>query len=265
VDLSGWGAWANDPDNKITNYSGQGSNMSPPSVSTFQNAGFETNGICYWSVYKNSDSLSAGAKNNGVGQTGTWYGCIDSLQKGDARIFEGLYLTARNYTFTAKVQSSGATVRMFARDDNDNMIKCKEFSNTSWSTESMPFTVSTTGNTRLGIERGNATAGWARIDDASLSIGGTGGTGCSSATASVPNATHGSLHEFSAGQIATVIYDLRGREVGASGPEQRRENRTIVPAGGCFFVRSIGGTSPIARGNYILRLKAGNRIMVLAR
>ena len=168
------------PDWDITNLDWPGSGFR--SNSTFVNPGFETNGVCYWSL-RPDDSTRAGARNNAVGQTGTWYGYIDNLDKGDAKIFQGLYRAAGNHRFTAKVQSSGATVRMFVRDNSGNPIACKQFSNTSWTTLTLDWTAPAAGNYQIGIERGSASSGWARIDDAVIASGGNGGTGGCGTTA----------------------------------------------------------------------------------
>ena len=165
----------------VTNLDWPGTDYHSPS--SFQNAGFEKNGVCYWSLRPNSDSARAGARKNAVGQTGTWYGYIDNLDKGDTRIFEGLYRAAGNHRFTAKVQSSGATVQMFVRDNSGNPIACKQFSNTSWTTLTLDWTAPAAGNYQIGIERGSASSGWARVDDAVIASGGNGGTGGCGTTA----------------------------------------------------------------------------------
>jgi hypothetical protein len=227
------------------------------SESTFKNSGFENIGTCYWSERKNTDTASTGSKNNAVGQNGSWYGFIDHLDKGDARIFQGLYKSSGNYQFSARVQSSGATVRMSARDQNDNIIKCQEFSNTSWSTVTMPFTVSTAGNVRLGIERGNATSGWARIDDVSLTNGGPGGTGCSGVTATARNSLQPPRASLTSGHTSTALYDIRGRAIHETYLE--RGSMRAAPSHGCYLVRLVSGvrTSVYAAASEI-RISGGD-------
>jgi hypothetical protein len=153
----------------ITNFNPDFNLHSP---SAFQNAGFENQGHCYWSLRPNTDPASAGAKNDAVGQTGSWYGFIDKLDKGDARIFEGLYLTTGTYDFSARVQSSGVDAFLSVRKGaNDSLMAGLICSNTAWQSKKFTFRVSAAGNYLLGLERGNATSGWARMDDASIGAG----------------------------------------------------------------------------------------------
>lgn len=135
-----------------------------------ENGDFEHTGEVFWTLKKNTDPASAGAAENAVGQTGSWYGFIDRLEVGDAAIYQGLKLTAGvEYIFTADLQSSGDTCRMFVRDlDSGKLIAEQPFSHTAWTKNGLTFTVPKTGNYHIGIERGNARSGWARIDNASL-------------------------------------------------------------------------------------------------
>lgn len=134
------------------------------------NGDFEKTGEAYWVPLKNTDASSAGAAKDDVGQEGTWYGYIDKLDKGDAKLYQGIKLeSGKSYEFTAKVQSSGDTCRMYVRDQvTQELIASKVFSNTSWTDATLTFEVPKTGNYHIGIERGNATKGWARIDSAQL-------------------------------------------------------------------------------------------------
>jgi len=175
--------------------------------STFQNAGFETNGTPYWSLKKNSNAASAGAKNDAAGQSGSWYGFIDNLADGDARIYQGLYLTANTYTFTAKVQSSGATVQLMALDKNNAVLAARDFHNTSWADQCVTFTTSGADIVRLGIQRGAATGGWARIDDARLATG----SSCVPTRAQPAAVALTSAKTPGAGDL---IYNMQGRFVG---------------------------------------------------
>jgi len=170
------------------------------SESQFANPGFEMSGTPYWTWVRNSDSASAGAKNNAVGQTGSWYGYIDKLDLGDARLFEGLYLTNGNYHFSARTQTSGAAVLMSVRSASGNSIASRGFANTAWQTNSVNFTVSSAGLYRLGIERGSATSGWARIDDATVATGFTG-------IASRPDL-------MMPRRATAVLYSIDGRKIG---------------------------------------------------
>ena len=172
--------------------------------STFQNAGFETNGTPYWSLMKNSNSASAGAKNDAVSQTGAWYGFIDQLADGDAKIYQGLYLPANTYTFAAKVQSSGATAQLMALTKNNTVLAAKNFSNTSWADQCVSFTTSGTDIVRLGIQRGAATGGWARIDDARLVTGNS----CAM-SAALPSNT--GVSAGATPKAGSLVYNLQGK------------------------------------------------------
>lgn len=63
------------------------------------------------------------------------------------------------------MRSSG---RLSVRDDAGQLLAALEFDNQDWQRRILSFSVKEPGNCRLGIERGNATEGWARIDDAVL-------------------------------------------------------------------------------------------------
>jgi hypothetical protein len=141
------------------------------SESGFLNPGFEMDGIPYWTLTKNGDSLSAGAGNNAVGQDGVWYGYIDKLDKGAARIFQGLHLERGDYFFSAKVQSGGVSARMAVRDADNSLIAGVDFNSPVWNELAINFTVPQAGLYRLGIENGPASGGWARIDEASFGTG----------------------------------------------------------------------------------------------
>ena len=140
------------------------------SMASMHNGDFEYTGEAYWVSRPNNNAESAGAKNDSVGQDGEWYGYIDHLEEGDASLYQGIKLyDSQTYQFTAKVQSSGAACRMFVRDLNtQELIASKEFSNTEWAQVSWSFEVPETGNYQVGIERGEAVDGWARIDSVSV-------------------------------------------------------------------------------------------------
>jgi hypothetical protein len=204
------------------------------SKSVFQNPGFETNGITWWSVRG-----FASAKNDAVGQIGSWYGAIENLNAADTtRIFQGLYLTAGDYHFSAQVQSSGVSARMFVRNGfpaDSNLVAAMNFSNTAWSLKSMNFHISSACNYRIGIEGGTAAGGWARIDAAVVAAG------LVSVNAGLTNAQ--ALPDLS----RATIYDMRGRIVCASSLGDGKS--AIMPASGCYFAE-------IAAGRILLQVQA---------
>ncbi len=140
------------------------------SMTAIHNGDFESAGLGFWSVRKNSEDDSVGVGYDEVGQEGTAYGYIKDLEKGDAAIYQGLYIKSDEMcTFRAKVQSSGDTCRLFVRDlDTQELIASKDFCNTDWQYEELEFKVPKSANYHIGIERGNAEKGWARIDNARL-------------------------------------------------------------------------------------------------
>ena len=139
-------------------------------MTAMHNGNFESAGLGFWSTRKNSDPDSVGVGYDKVGQDGEAYGYIKNLENGDAAIYQGLYLKCEELcNFSAKVQTSGDPCRMFVKDlDTQELIVSKEISNTEWQYEDLVFKVPKSGNYHVGIERGDATKGWARIDNARL-------------------------------------------------------------------------------------------------
>ena len=140
------------------------------SMTAMHNGNFEEGGLAFWSLRRNSREDSAGVGRDEVGQDGGAYGFIAHLEEGDAAIYQGLYIRSEEpCAFHARVQTSGDVCRMFVRDlDTQELIACKDFRNTEWLEEQLDFRVPRDGNYHVGIERGSAAAGWARIDNAML-------------------------------------------------------------------------------------------------
>lgn len=134
------------------------------------NGGFENGGLVFWSYRKNSNDDSVGVGHDEVGQVGDAYGYINHLDEGDAALYQGLFIRAGEPNcFWAKLQTSGVTCRMFIRDlDTQELVASKDFNNTEWEDVQLDFTVPKDGNYHVGIERGDAESGWARIDNATL-------------------------------------------------------------------------------------------------
>ena len=139
------------------------------SMSVMKNGDFESIGELYWLTRAGG---SAGVKKDLVGQEGTYYGYIDSLDQADAALYQGIKFTeGYPYKLTARVQSSGDTVRLFVKDQvTQELIAFKEFNNTEWQKIEFSFEVPKTGNYHIGVERGNAAKGWGRIDSLSFQI-----------------------------------------------------------------------------------------------
>ncbi len=138
----------------------------------FLNGGFENGGFVFWSdrKNKNSDSVGVGYYTEPDMDCGNAFGYIDHLDEGDAAIYQGLYISsAEPCCFRARLQTSGVTCRMFVSNlETGKTVASKEFSNTEWQYVHLDFTVPESTNYHVGIERGDAAEGWARIDNATL-------------------------------------------------------------------------------------------------
>ena len=136
-------------------------------MSTIRNGDFEALGDLYWVSRAGG---SAGVKEDDAGQQGKYYGYIDDLDKGDAALYQGIKFTAeKTYEVNARVKSSGDTVRLFVRDQvTQELIFYHEFNNTEWKNITFVFRLANTGNYHIGVERGDATKGWAKIDSLSV-------------------------------------------------------------------------------------------------
>ena len=134
------------------------------SMTAMHNEDFK-DGIVFWSTRENGGEDSVGVCREEIP-----YGYIRNLDKGDAAIYQGLYLkSGLPLTFRATVRSSGETCRLFVKDlDTQELIAKLPFSNTDWEEKSLEFTVPKNGNYHIGLETGNATSGWAEIRRANL-------------------------------------------------------------------------------------------------
>ena len=131
-----------------------------PSMRRMLNGSFE-DGRCFWNMKKNHSENSAGVHR----EDGSSYGYINNLSLGDAAIFQGCYIEAgKPCLFKAEVMSSGGKCRMFVRNSaSGETVASLDFSNTDWCEKLIEFTAPQSGNYRLGIERGKADSGYARI------------------------------------------------------------------------------------------------------
>jgi hypothetical protein len=126
-------------------------------------------GTSFWSTEGGAVSGSAS-----VGQPGGRYGEIHDFPSGYAGIYQGVKLTPGTYTFSAALQSSDVSVRLFAiRASNPLQVMASTSFNTllAWQTRSITFTVTQTDNYRLGIDNlgsGGSASSFARIDSATL-------------------------------------------------------------------------------------------------
>ena len=133
----------------------------------FHNGDFESGGLVFWAYRKNEDENSVSL---GCDGEGNHFGCISSLEKGEASLYQGLYISAHApCCFWAKVQTSGDKCRMFVRNlETQALVASRDLSNTEWEDVWFEFSVPESGNYHIGIERGEAAKGWAKIDNAVL-------------------------------------------------------------------------------------------------
>lgn len=137
------------------------------SMQSVINGNFDYAKLGYWVAKPNADKTSVGYKSEGNNN----YGFIDKLDKGDAKLYQGLWLEGgKGYEFSAKLKSdSDGNCRIFVRDLlTQELIAAREFACADWTTVKMEFTAPASANYHIGIERGGATGGHAYIDDAQI-------------------------------------------------------------------------------------------------
>lgn len=121
-------------------------------------------GLSFWST--------EGTTSAPMGTTSGRYGEIAGYSAGYSSITQGVYLETGTYTFSADLQTSGASFRLLAvQAAAPSAIASNAFSTTSWTTTSLNFTVTTPGNYRLGIDNVNSLwdpASFGRIDNTTL-------------------------------------------------------------------------------------------------
>ncbi len=147
--------------------------MSPDYIS---NGGFEQTGLAYWSV-KGQPEQAGASRSESVGQEGSWYGYIRHFEKGPTALYQGVGLEdGVTYTFRAKVQTSREREmgperpRLFAYNScTQKTVASKPVRSADWQTVALTFAAKgTCSNYQVGIESGDSTSGWARIDSVSL-------------------------------------------------------------------------------------------------
>ena len=121
-------------------------------------------GKAFWLEKKNSHADSVGVyrpQNDGEKP----FGFISHLNCGDAAIYQGLFVRAEDLcNFTAYVCTDGAKCRMFVRSaETGELIAHRDFDNSDILCLQLVFNVPVSGNYNIGIERGDASTGEARI------------------------------------------------------------------------------------------------------
>ncbi|ADB49825.1 Endopygalactorunase-like protein [Conexibacter woesei DSM 14684] len=141
-----------------------------PGEPFIQNPGFETTGTSSWSTVGTASQVGA-TDGLSVGQSGRFYGYIQDFRTGYTALGQGVGLAAStSYRYRARVQTSGANVRLFVHNQCTNTtVAVLNVSATSWTTYDLPFTTTTAcSNYEIGIDPAGSTSGWARIDDVEL-------------------------------------------------------------------------------------------------
>ncbi|MBQ6163821.1 MAG: hypothetical protein IJK23_05040 [Clostridia bacterium] len=130
------------------------------STASLKNGGFG-DGRCFWSMRGDAGVCRAP-------EEGDPYGYIDCLEDGDAALYQGLYFKAGvPCLFKAETMTSGCRCRLFVRDlDTGELIASQDFDNTDWELKTLSFTVPADGNYHVGMERGDAREGFARMRQA---------------------------------------------------------------------------------------------------
>jgi hypothetical protein len=143
------------------------------SASDFQHGDFERkngqstwiSGLSNWSYEKNSSPNSVGVTKN----NGGYCGYISDLDKGNARLYQGLYLTRGKHTINVDLKTSGVTARFFVQNVRTNeIVKSVEFSNTEFKTYEIVFETQRSDTYYIGIDAGSAKSGSAYIDNAKV-------------------------------------------------------------------------------------------------
>ena len=140
------------------------------SLKEFKNGDFDYAKLGYW-VSINENGSVAECKADGENN----YGYLGNLEKGDAKLYQGLYLKDGQYTLNAKVKTGdGAKVQLFVCNQAGKLIaskvleKLNDWTDVSFTFELDEMKSSILGNNyRIGIERVDA-KGWACIDDVAL-------------------------------------------------------------------------------------------------
>ena len=135
-------------------------------MTAMKNTDFEKTGDTYWV----SRGTAGATDKDSVGQNGQFYGYIDNLSEEDSSLYQGIKLNkSLNYTLQARVQTSGDPVELFVENQETGEVIAQEtVTNTKWEDVELEITGHKSKNYRIGIRRGDATKGWARIDDVNL-------------------------------------------------------------------------------------------------
>lgn len=137
------------------------------SMAEFENTEF-INGLCFWATVKNSSEDCIGTVRNPETEGGS-YAYLKNFDKGDLRMYQGVYITTQfSHTFRANIQAPGG-VRMFVRDsDTDELIASKDAFSDELTDFTLCFTVPKDGNYRVGFQNIDNKPGEVKINYAWL-------------------------------------------------------------------------------------------------
>lgn len=130
------------------------------SMSTVENGEFG-DGLCFWATKENtSDSCVGTVRKEGE----STYAYMKNFDKGDVRLYQGLYLTKENaHGFRAKILAP-VKIKMFVRNlDTDELVASKEVQCDEIEDFFLPFNVPQEGNYHIGFENASNEQGEARI------------------------------------------------------------------------------------------------------
>ena len=136
------------------------------SMASVANGDFQMGGELYW---VSRVPIESGAFAGSAAEGNNRYGVIRDLDKGDAALYEGIHLMDKSYRVTARVRSSGDPVRLFVRNQvTQELIASLTVTDREWKNVSLEFSAPQAANYQIGIERGQANAGFGEIDDLTL-------------------------------------------------------------------------------------------------
>ena len=135
------------------------------SMEGIRDGDFEYAGLGFWNAVAENGSIAEVREDNG-----THYGYLGSLNMGNAKLYEGIFLRFGTHTLSAKIKTGeGAKVRIFVCTQDDKIIASKEVSSENGWLEVtldifMPGNSLQGKNVRVGAES-IGDSGWAMIDD----------------------------------------------------------------------------------------------------
>ena len=136
------------------------------SMKELRNSDFDYCGTGYWNTYVENGSV-AEVLSEGEGTGMNRYGSLSGLEKGVARLYEGIYLETGSYQLKAKIKTQGgAKAVLEVTDQRDAPVAVVETTAGEWTEVPLNFTIACAGNYRLGVL--GSISGSVMIDDFEL-------------------------------------------------------------------------------------------------